>query len=92
MSSERTTKVDILIQGGGIAGLALAIAVIQKGHNVRVVERAGGPSEVGAGIWMAANPMQVFDRLGFAEKINSLCAALIEFTTKLGRCGLVYWI
>jgi 2-polyprenyl-6-methoxyphenol hydroxylase-like FAD-dependent oxidoreductase len=71
MSSERTTKVDILIQGGGIAGLALAIAVIQKGHNVRVVERAGGPSEVGAGIWMAANPMQVFDRLGFAEKITT---------------------
>jgi 2-polyprenyl-6-methoxyphenol hydroxylase-like FAD-dependent oxidoreductase len=71
MSSERTTNVDILIQGGGIGGLALAIAVIQKGYTVRVVERAGGLSEVGAGIWMAANPMQVFDRLGFAEKITT---------------------
>jgi 2-polyprenyl-6-methoxyphenol hydroxylase-like FAD-dependent oxidoreductase len=69
MSLERATNVDILIQGGGIGGLALAIAVVQKGYSVRVVERADGLSEVGAGIWMAANPMQVFDRLGFAEKI-----------------------
>jgi 2-polyprenyl-6-methoxyphenol hydroxylase-like FAD-dependent oxidoreductase len=71
MSSERAPNVDILIQGGGIGGLALAIAGIQKGYTVRVVERAGGLSEVGAGIWMAANPMQVFDRLGFAEKITT---------------------
>jgi 2-polyprenyl-6-methoxyphenol hydroxylase-like FAD-dependent oxidoreductase len=71
MSSVRTASVDILIQGGGIGGLALAIAVIQKGYTVRVLERDGGLSEVGAGIWMAANPMQVFDRLGFAEKITT---------------------
>ena len=64
-------NVDILIQGGGIAGLTLAIAVIQKGYTVRVVERALGLSEIGAGIWMAANPMQVFDRLGFANKITT---------------------
>jgi 2-polyprenyl-6-methoxyphenol hydroxylase-like FAD-dependent oxidoreductase len=72
MSSERATNVDILIQGGGIGGLALAIALIKKGYTVRVVERAGGLSEVGAGIWMAANPMQVFDRWGFAEKITTV--------------------
>jgi 2-polyprenyl-6-methoxyphenol hydroxylase-like FAD-dependent oxidoreductase len=71
MSSERVTNVDILIQGAGIAGLTLAIAVIQKGYTVRVVERAGGLSEIGAGIWMAPNPMQVFDQLGFANKITT---------------------
>src|SRR5580698_851710 len=69
MSVERGANVDILIQGAGIGGLTLAIALIQKGYTVRIVERASGLSEVGAGIWMAANPMQVFDRLGFAEKI-----------------------
>ena len=69
MSAERETNIDILIQGGGIGGLTLAIALLQKGYTVRVVERAGGLSEIGAGIWMAANPMQVFDRLGFAHKI-----------------------
>jgi 2-polyprenyl-6-methoxyphenol hydroxylase-like FAD-dependent oxidoreductase len=69
MSAEHGANVDILIQGAGIGGLTLAIALIQKGYTVRIVERSSGLSEVGAGIWMAANPMQVFDRLGFAEKI-----------------------
>jgi len=47
----------------------LAIALQQHGYKVKLVERATGLVEVGAGIWMAANPMQVFARLGFAEKI-----------------------
>jgi 2-polyprenyl-6-methoxyphenol hydroxylase-like FAD-dependent oxidoreductase len=72
MSVERGDDVDILIQGAGIGGLTLAIALIRKGYTVRIVERASGLSEVGAGIWMAANPLQVFDRLGFAEKIMAV--------------------
>jgi 2-polyprenyl-6-methoxyphenol hydroxylase-like FAD-dependent oxidoreductase len=47
----------------------LAIALQQRGYKVKLVERSAGLVEVGAGIWMAANPMQVFARLGFAEKI-----------------------
>jgi 2-polyprenyl-6-methoxyphenol hydroxylase-like FAD-dependent oxidoreductase len=60
---------DVLIQGAGIGGLTLAVALQRRGYKVSVVERAKGLAEVGAGIWMAANPMQVFDRLGFAEKV-----------------------
>jgi 2-polyprenyl-6-methoxyphenol hydroxylase-like FAD-dependent oxidoreductase len=62
-------RYDVLIQGAGIGGLTLAIALQQRGYGVRIVERSAGLSEVGAGIWMAANPMQVFDRLGLAGKI-----------------------
>jgi 2-polyprenyl-6-methoxyphenol hydroxylase-like FAD-dependent oxidoreductase len=62
-------RYDVLIQGAGIGGLTLAIALQQRGHAVRLVERSGSSSEVGAGIWMAANPMQVFERLGLAGKI-----------------------
>jgi 2-polyprenyl-6-methoxyphenol hydroxylase-like FAD-dependent oxidoreductase len=72
MSAERGGDRDILIQGAGIGGLTLAIALLRKGYTVRIVERASSLSEVGAGIWMAANPMQVFDRLGFAEKIMAV--------------------
>ena len=60
---------DVLIQGAGIGGLTLAIALQQRGYKVRLVERSAGLAEVGAGIWMAANPMQVFARLGFAKEI-----------------------
>jgi 2-polyprenyl-6-methoxyphenol hydroxylase-like FAD-dependent oxidoreductase len=69
VQEETTAICDVLIQGAGIGGLTLAIALEQRGYKVKVVERAAGLAEVGAGIWMAANPMQVFARLGFAEKI-----------------------
>jgi 2-polyprenyl-6-methoxyphenol hydroxylase-like FAD-dependent oxidoreductase len=68
-TSGEKTHYDVLIQGAGIGGLTLAIALQQRGLTFAVVERATGLAEVGAGIWMAANPMQVFARLGFAEKI-----------------------
>jgi 2-polyprenyl-6-methoxyphenol hydroxylase-like FAD-dependent oxidoreductase len=64
-----STRYDVLIQGAGIGGLTLAIALQQRGYAVRLVERSASLSEVGAGIWMATNPMQVFERLGLAEKI-----------------------
>jgi 2-polyprenyl-6-methoxyphenol hydroxylase-like FAD-dependent oxidoreductase len=67
---ETKPNCDVLIQGAGIAGLTLAIALQQRGYKIRLIERAAGPAEVGAGIWMAANPMQVFARLGFAEKVT----------------------
>jgi 2-polyprenyl-6-methoxyphenol hydroxylase-like FAD-dependent oxidoreductase len=66
---ETKAHCDVLIQGAGIGGLTLAIALQQRGYKVKLVERAAGLAEVGAGIWMAANPMQVFARLGFAKKI-----------------------
>src|SRR5579863_7935323 len=69
VQEETTAICDVLIQGAGIGGLTLAIALEQRGHKVKLIERAAGLAEVGAGIWMAANPMQVFARLGFAEKI-----------------------
>jgi 2-polyprenyl-6-methoxyphenol hydroxylase-like FAD-dependent oxidoreductase len=60
---------DVLIQGAGIGGLTLGIALQQRGYKIQIVERAAELTEVGAGIWMAANPMQVFARLGFAERV-----------------------
>ncbi|MDO7848670.1 FAD-dependent monooxygenase [Hymenobacter sp. M29] len=60
-----------LIIGGGIAGLAAAVALQQRGMAVRVCEAAPQILPLGAGIWMAPNAMQVFQRLGLAEKINA---------------------
>jgi|SRR6185312_5121580 len=80
MHVEHEADLDVLIQGAGIGGLTLAIALMQRGYTVRIVERASGLSEVGAGIWMAANPMQIFDRLGFAEKIMTAGWAIHRIT------------
>jgi len=40
--------VDVLIVGTGLAGLAAAIECVRKGHNVRVLERAGDINTQGA--------------------------------------------
>jgi 2-polyprenyl-6-methoxyphenol hydroxylase-like FAD-dependent oxidoreductase len=60
-----------LIIGGGIAGLTAAIALRQRGLAVQVCEAAPHILPVGAGIWMAPNAMQVFDRLGLAQRIDA---------------------
>ncbi|MBC8083561.1 MAG: FAD-dependent monooxygenase, partial [Hymenobacter sp.] len=59
-----------LIVGGGIAGLTAAIALRQRGITATVCEAAPHILPLGAGIWMAPNAMQVFERLGLAAKIN----------------------
>jgi 2-polyprenyl-6-methoxyphenol hydroxylase-like FAD-dependent oxidoreductase len=68
-TKQAEARYDVLIQGAGIGGLTLAIALQQRGYRTRIVERSSSATEAGAGIWMAANPMQVFDSLGFAQKI-----------------------
>ncbi|MCW2216676.1 2-polyprenyl-6-methoxyphenol hydroxylase-like FAD-dependent oxidoreductase [Bradyrhizobium japonicum] len=40
----------IIIAGGGIGGLAAAIALARKGFQVTVLERASRYQEIGAGI------------------------------------------
>ncbi|HEX3939974.1 MAG TPA: FAD-binding protein [Acidobacteriaceae bacterium] len=69
-------KFDVLVQGAGIGGLTLAIALEQRGYSVQVVERSPALSEIGAGIWMAPNPMQIFDRLGIAGNVANAVQAL----------------
>ncbi|MFN8356477.1 MAG: FAD-dependent monooxygenase [Spirosomataceae bacterium] len=60
----------IAIIGGGIGGLTTALALIQNGQEVTVYESATEIKPVGAGIVMANNAMQVFDKLGIRAKIE----------------------
>lgn len=60
-----------LIIGGGIAGLTAALALRQRGIGATVYEAAPQILPVGAGIWMAPNAMQVFERLGLAARIDA---------------------
>lgn len=67
---------DIIIIGAGIGGLTTAIACEQAGFNTMVYEASSSHSVAGAGIWMACNAMQVFDRLGIAHDILNAGVAL----------------
>lgn len=61
----------IVIIGGGIGGLTTALALKQNGKEVTVYESATEIKPVGAGIVMANNAMQVFEKLGVRKKIES---------------------
>jgi 2-polyprenyl-6-methoxyphenol hydroxylase-like FAD-dependent oxidoreductase len=62
----------ILIVGGGIGGLSTALACQHFGIDYEVFEAAPEIREVGAGIWVPPNAMQVMNRLGLAGEIAKL--------------------
>jgi salicylate hydroxylase len=64
----QATRVNVLVVGGGIAGLATALGLARAGTEVHVLERAPDFSEVGAGIQLAPNALSALDRLGVLEK------------------------
>ena len=61
----------VLIAGGGIGGLAAALALTRQGFTVKVLEQAPEIGEIGAGIQLGPNAFHAFDALGVGEKTRS---------------------
>ena len=62
---------EILIAGGGIGGLAAALALAQKGRKVRVLEKAAEFGEIGYGIQMGPNVSRMLERLGVLKTLEA---------------------
>lgn len=62
----------IIIAGGGIGGLAAALALSLKGYGSIVLEQASEFGEIGAGIQLGPNVFRMFERLGITEAINDV--------------------
>jgi salicylate hydroxylase len=62
----------ILIAGGGIGGLAAALALAQKNIPSLVLEKAAQLGEIGAGIQLGPNAFHCFDRLGVGETARKM--------------------
>ena len=60
-----------VVAGGGIAGLAAAVAVAQAGWRVTVLERAPAFGEVGAGLGFTSNGMAALRALGLEEAVRA---------------------
>jgi len=65
----RNTK-PIVVAGGGIGGLAAALALAIKGFRVLVLEQAHEFVEIGAGIQLAPNAWHAIDALGVGEGVK----------------------
>jgi 3-hydroxybenzoate 6-monooxygenase len=62
----------VLIAGGGIGGLAAALALAQKNIGSLVLEKASQLGEIGAGIQLGPNAFHCFDRLGVGEAARAM--------------------
>ena len=58
-----------VIVGAGIGGLAAGIALRQAGWNIRIVERAASPRELGFGLMVAPNAVDALRELGVADVV-----------------------
>lgn len=65
----KNQEIETLVVGGGIGGLATALALAKTGRSVHVLERAPEFSEVGAGLQLAPNASRMLDRLGVLDAI-----------------------
>ncbi|KUF11370.1 FAD-dependent monooxygenase [Pseudoponticoccus marisrubri] len=60
-----------VILGGGIGGLAVALALRTRGLSVRVLEQAEAIREVGAGIQVSPNGLRVIEALGLGAAFRA---------------------
>ncbi|WP_427307903.1 3-hydroxybenzoate 6-monooxygenase [Cupriavidus sp. H39] len=66
MQSNQSDRKALII-GGGIGGLAAALALAKQGIRIELLEQADQIGEIGAGIQLAANAFAALDALGVGE-------------------------
>ena len=65
---------QIVIVGGGIGGLAAALALGRQGAQVHVLEQASEFGEVGAGIQLGPNVVRVLESWGQGDALRAVAA------------------
>ncbi|MDR3421474.1 MAG: FAD-dependent monooxygenase [Xanthobacteraceae bacterium] len=62
----------VVIVGGGIGGLAAALAFVRRGIDVEVYEQAHELRELGAGVQISANGTRILHALGLKEALEKV--------------------
>jgi 2-polyprenyl-6-methoxyphenol hydroxylase-like FAD-dependent oxidoreductase len=61
----------VVVAGGGIGGITLALALAREGIEARILEKAPALAPVGAGISVQSNAMRVLRKLGADEDVQA---------------------
>jgi salicylate hydroxylase len=69
---ERPGARQIIVAGGGIAGLTAALAFARRGFAVQLYERATRLDEVGAGLQLSPNAVHLLAELGVVDRLASV--------------------
>ncbi|MFP5516225.1 MAG: 3-hydroxybenzoate 6-monooxygenase [Alphaproteobacteria bacterium] len=72
LNRESKGVAPVLVAGGGIGGLAAALALSRHGYDVEVIEQADEFKEIGAGIQFGPNGFKMMERLGLRDAANEL--------------------
>lgn len=80
-------SLQLLIAGGGLGGLAAALACGRAGWPVRVYEQATRFTEVGAGIQLGPNATRVLEGWGVAESLSAVAAFPQQLRVRSAREG-----
>jgi 2-polyprenyl-6-methoxyphenol hydroxylase-like FAD-dependent oxidoreductase len=92
-----------LIAGGGIAGMAAALALARESWQVTVCEQAAAPAEVGAGLQMSPNATKVLRMLGVFDAVAARafrpvtavmrdgCSGRLIYRVALGAMSVARW-
>ncbi len=65
--STQTGATSVIVVGGGIGGLAAALALAREGISVELLEQSPAIGEIGAGIQLGPNAFAALDALGVGE-------------------------
>ena len=79
----------VLIAGGGIGGLAAALACARQGLPVQLLERAAQLSEVGAGIQIGPNVTRILKAWGLGDALAQAAAFPNRLQARDARTGQV---
>jgi salicylate hydroxylase len=70
METTSPNKAPVLVIGGGIGGLAAALALAKLGIQVALLEQSPHLGEIGAGLQLGPNAFAALDALGVGERVR----------------------
>ena len=83
----QVVKKEILIAGGGIGGLAAALALARQGVDVTLLERAEAFQEFGAGIQIGPNVTRTLFSWGLDDALRSLASFPDSLQVRQAKSG-----
>lgn len=83
----QSTSLRVVVAGGGIGGLAAALACVRAGHTALLAERAERISEVGAGIQLGPNAVRRLAALGLADGLAAVACEPQRLRVRDARSG-----
>ena len=78
---------NICIIGAGLGGLCAALALLQKGFRVTVLEQASALGEIGAGVQLGPNAVGVLYRLGLQSALERVTCETLGKRVRLWNTG-----